>query len=187
MISYSDPSKNVADPPSIEELLEVLEPMRIERERKQAIRDGLAPVSPLISSLLRISLMTSLAEVEIVSTVANLVISPLIVLKRRSPEEVVVEERATSVETKVISPETARPSPVEEEGTASIVVSLGICRRTVRRRGNLGEVEDLVMGVERTVTSLETALRRPVGVVVAVASTVVKMVISYVFLTLFGT
>jgi hypothetical protein len=49
MISYSDPSKNVADPPSIEELLEVLEPMRIERERKQAIRDGLAPVSSSLS------------------------------------------------------------------------------------------------------------------------------------------
>jgi len=45
MISYSDPSKNVADPPSLAELLEVLEPMRIDRERKQAMRDGTAPVS----------------------------------------------------------------------------------------------------------------------------------------------
>jgi hypothetical protein len=51
---------------------------------------------------------------------------------------------------------------------------------TVLRKGNRGEVEDLVMGVERKVTSLETVLRRLVGVVVAVASTVVKMVISYV-------
>jgi hypothetical protein len=68
--------------------------------------------------------MISPAVEEIASTVANLVISPLIVLKRRSPEEVVVEERATSVETKVISPETARPSPVEEGGTASIAENL---------------------------------------------------------------
>lgn len=49
MISYSDPSKNVADPPSLAELLEVLEPMRIERERKQAMREGTAPVSLLAS------------------------------------------------------------------------------------------------------------------------------------------
>jgi len=42
MISYSDPSKNVADPPSIAELLEVLEPMRLEREKRQAAREGLA-------------------------------------------------------------------------------------------------------------------------------------------------
>jgi hypothetical protein len=163
--------------------------MRIERERKQAIRDGLAPVSPLIPSLLRISLMTSLAEDEIASIVANLVISPLIVLKRRSPGEVVVEEPATSVETKVISPEIARPSPVEEGGTASIAENLGICLRTVPRKGSLGEVveEGLVMGVERKVTSLETVLRRLVGVVVAVALTVGKTVISYVFFTFLGT
>ena len=53
---------------------------------------------------------------------------------------------------------------------------------TALRKGSRGEVveEGLVMGVERKVTSLETVLRRLVGVVVAVASTVVKMVISYV-------
>jgi hypothetical protein len=131
--------------------------------------------------------MTSLAEVEIASTVANLVISLLIVPRRRSLGEVEVEEPATSAGRTVINLGIVLLNPPMEEGTASIVVSLAICRRTVRRRGNLGEVEDLVMGVERKVTSLETALRRPVGVVVAVASTVVKMVISYVFLTLFGT
>jgi hypothetical protein len=179
MIRYSDPSKNVADPPSIAELLEVLEPMRIERERKQAIRDGLAPVSPLIPSLLRISLMISLAEDEIASTVASLVTFLLIVLKRRSLGEVVVEERAMSVETKVISPETARPSPVEEAGIVSIAENLVICLRTVHKKGNRGVavVEGLVMGVERKVTSLETVLRRPVEGVAEVASIVGKTVI----------
>jgi hypothetical protein len=188
MIRYSDPSKNVADPPSIAELLEVLEPMRIERERKQAIRDGLAPVSLLLPSLLRISLMTSLAEVEIASTVVNLVISPLIVLKRRSREEVVAVELATNVVKMDISLETVHQSLPEGVGIVSIVVSRVICLRTVPRKGSQGEVEGaLVMGAERKVTSLETVLRRLVGVVVAVASIVGKTVISYVFLTLFGT
>ena len=68
--------------------------------------------------------MTSLAEDEIASTVANLVISPLSVLRRRSQGEAVVEEPATSVETRVISPETAHPSPVEEVGVVSIAENL---------------------------------------------------------------
>jgi hypothetical protein len=126
MSSYSDPSKNVADPPSIEELLEVLEPMRIERERKQAIRDGLAPVSLLSLSFLPISLMTSLAVAETASTVANRVTSPLIVLKRRSLEEVVVVERATNAEMRAINLEIVRLSLQEGVGTAITVVSLGI-------------------------------------------------------------
>jgi hypothetical protein len=177
-ISYSDPSKNVADPPSIAELLEVLEPMRIERERKQAIRDGLAPVS--LSHSLRIPLIASPAVVETASTVANQDTSQQTALKRRSPEEVVVEERATNVETRVISPETARPSPVEEVGIVSIVVSLDICLRTVRRKGSPGGVvaEGHVMGVERRVISREIVLRRPVEEVVVVVSTMGKMVIS---------
>jgi hypothetical protein len=126
MSSYSDPSKNVADPPSIEELLEVLEPMRIERERKQAIRDGLAPVSVPYPHPPRISLMNSLAVAETASTVANQVTSPLIVPKRRSPGEVVVVERATNVEMRAINLEIVRLSLQEGVGTAITVVSLGI-------------------------------------------------------------
>jgi hypothetical protein len=124
--------------------------------------------------------MLSPAVVEIASIVANLVIFLLIVPRRRSLGEVEVEEPVTNVEMKVISQEIVPPSLPAVVGTASIVVSLGICRRTVRRRGNLGEVvaEDLVMGVERRVISLETALRRPVEGVVVVALTVGKMVIS---------
>ena len=123
--------------------------------------------------------MISPAVEEIASIVANLVISPLIVLKRRSLGEVEVEEPATSAETKVISLGIVLLNLPVEEGTASIVVSLGICLRTAPRRGSRGEVveEGLVMGVERKVTSLGTVLRRLVGVVVAVALTVVKTVI----------
>jgi hypothetical protein len=131
--------------------------------------------------------MTSLAEVEIASTVANLVISLLIVPRRRSLGEVEVEEPATSAGRTVINLGIVLLNPPMEEGTASIVVSLAICRRTVRRRGNLGEAEDPVMGAARRVTSLETVLRRPVEGVVVVALIVGKMVILYVFFTFLST
>jgi hypothetical protein len=126
--------------------------------------------------------MISPAVEEIVSTVVNQVISLLIVLKRRSPEEVEVEEPATNVETRVISLEIVPPSLPVGVGIAIIVVSLVICLRTVRRKGNPGEVveEGLVMGAARRVTSLGTVLPRPVEGMVVVASTVGKMVISYV-------
>jgi hypothetical protein len=43
MISYEDPAMNEANPCSMAELLEVLEPMRIERERRLAIKNGEIP------------------------------------------------------------------------------------------------------------------------------------------------
>jgi hypothetical protein len=180
MISYSDPSKNVADPPSIEELLEVLEPMRIERERKQAIRDGLAPVSTPHSHLSSTLLMTSPEAVETASTVANRVISLPNVLKRRSPGQVEVGERATSVVRMVINQGTVPPNLPVEVGTVIIAVSLDTCLRTVRRRRNQEEVVEggLVMDVEKRVISRETVLPRLVVGVVVVALIVVKMVIS---------
>jgi hypothetical protein len=131
--------------------------------------------------------MISLAEDEIASTVANLVTFLLTVLRRRSLGEVEVEEPATSVERTTINLGIVLLNPPVEEGTASIVVSLVICRRTVRRRGSLEEVEDLVMGAARRVTSLGTVLRRQVEGVAAVALIVGKMVISYVFFTFLST
>jgi hypothetical protein len=133
--------------------------------------------------------MISPAVEEIVSTVVNQVISLLIVLKRRSPEEVEVEEPATSAGRTAINLGIVLLNLPVEGGTASIAGNLVICLRTVHRKGNRGEVveEGLVMGVERKVTSLGTVLRRLVGVVVAVALTVGKTVISYVFFTFLST
>jgi hypothetical protein len=124
--------------------------------------------------------MISPAVFEIASTAVSQVTSQPTALKRRSPEEVVVEERAMSVERTDISLETVPPSLPVGVGIVSTAVSRVICLRTVRRKGNPGEVveEGLVMGVERKVTSLETALLRPVEGVVVVALTVGKMVIS---------
>ena len=183
MISYSDPSKNVADPPSMAELLEVLEPMRIERERRQAIRDGTAPVSPSLSW--PPSLMTSPVAVETASTVANLVTSPLTVPRRRSQGEVVVGVHATNVARMVISQGIVLPSLLVAVGTASTAGSLAISVQIVWRRRNPGEVVvavEPVMDVEKKVISRETVLRRSAveEVVVVDVSIVVRRVISYV-------
>jgi len=145
------------------------------------MRDGTAPVSLFLTQPQRMPLTTSPAVVETASTVANQDTSQPNVLKRRSPGEVVVgEEHVTSVEMTAISPETVHLNPPAVVEIVSTVVSLVICRRTVPRKGSLGEVVDLVMGVERKVISRETVPARPVEGVVVVASIVVKTVISYV-------
>jgi len=57
IVSYEDPSKNEANPCSMQELLEVLEPMRIERERRLAIKNGEIPAG--VSSSCSIPLLSS--------------------------------------------------------------------------------------------------------------------------------
>lgn len=133
--------------------------------------------------------MISLVAVVTALIVVNQVISLQTVLKRRSPGEVVAGERATSVEMKVINPETVRQSPVEEVGIVSTVVNPVICLRIVRRRGNQGEVVavGLVMDVEKRVINHETVHQRLVEGVVVVALTVGKTGTSYVFFTFFST
>lgn len=93
--------------------------MRLERERKQAIRDGTAPVRPLLS--IDTVLMFSPVVDEIVTIVVNQVISHPNVLKRRNPEKVVVVP-ATDVEKRVTNPETALPNQVAVVVSVTIVV-----------------------------------------------------------------
>ena len=127
--------------------------------------------------------MTSPVVVETVSTVVNLVTSPLTVPKRRSPEEVVVGVHATSVARTGISQGIVLPSLLVAVGTASIAENQVTSVRIAWRRRNPGEVvvaEEPVMHVEKKVISRETVRRRLAEEVVVDVSIVVRRVISYV-------
>jgi len=128
--------------------------------------------------------MTSPVVVETVSIVVNLVTFPLIVPRRRNPEEVEVGVHAMNVARMVISQEIVLPSLLVGVGTALIAGNQVISVQIVWRRRNLEEVVvavEPVMDVEKKVISRETVLRRlEVVAVVVDVSIVVRKVISYV-------